>query len=452
MDTTPDPRPGPADAPATILFSHPAFCQLGLPVRAGKGPWTRDVGTACVTITAGPTEAALPGGKLLRALLLLIMDGAVRGGAPVVDLEPDAASVAARFGLDATPAKLRDLIEQLDRLVSAKITVSTDSGPALSLFDGRARTHVDEHGWRASVKLNAKFFASLVEKPIPLEAAVVAALIGQPATLDVYMAVAFATADLEPAQSAATTWDDLLTRFGTNGQDLETFRPQVEESLRTISGLCPLFSLIVADRGVDVRKLPPRPVVVRAPKSAPVPPPAPAPIAAELPRIEPLREVARPEPVRAEPVRAEAPRVEPPRVEPPRPVAPMPQPVPEPVYERQQEGYGRGGRGPAQTIALRSNLTGLQQVIWLQRANGRDDPLVEITPGNRYDPATVTVLALEPVVVQIVGGLHQREFERVSAWTMANRDLIDAFWYEEIDDQDEILAQVKKVPAPGWRE
>jgi hypothetical protein len=340
--------------------------------------------------------------------------------------------VAARFGLETTPAKLRDLTEQLERLTTAKVTVSSDGGLALSLFDGRTKPHVDENGWRSSVKLNAKFFASFAEKPIVLDAAVVQALIATPATLDIYMAVAFATSELEPQQSAETSWDDLLGRFGTSGQELDSFRPQVEESLRTISGLCPLYSLIVGDDGVKVRKLPPRPVVVRAPK----PPPEPR---AERPRPEP-----RPVPV------------------PPPPPAPVPPPVTaavepdliaEPVFEAPVMEYAaRAPRGPAQMIALRSNLTGLQQVVWLQRANGRDDPLVEITPGGRYDPATVTVLALEPVVVQIVGGLYQRDFERVSAWTMANRDLIDAYWYEEIDDQDEILGLVKKVPAPGWRD
>jgi hypothetical protein len=443
MDTTNPPRPGAADAapsPALpILSSHPAFCQLGLPLRAIKGPWNRDVGTAAVTMTAADAEHMLPGGKLLRVLLLHIFDTAIRSGAAVVELGPDAATVAQRFGLETTPGKLRELTEALERLATAKVTVSTEGGAPLSLFDGRARAHIDAAGWRASVKLNTKFLASLLEKPVALDAAVVKALANNPVTLDVYMAVAFAASGLEPQQSAATTWDDLMLRFGSSGQEMDAFRPQFEDALRTISGLCPLFSLVVADRGVDVRKLPPRPAVIRAPR----PPAEPKPE-----RVRPER----PEPRPAPPVTV---MTEPVPLPPPAPVptpAPTPVPTPMPTPPPQPEPIQRALRGPANSVALRSHLTGLQQVVWLQRANGRDDPLVEITPGSRYDPVQVTVLALEPVVVQITGGLYQRDFERVSAWTMTNRDLIDAYWYGEIDDTDEIMAKVKKVPAPGWRD
>ena len=62
-----------------------------------------------------------------------------------------------------------------------------------------------------------------------------------------------------------------------------------------------------------------------------------------------------------------------------------------------------------------------------------------------------TVLALEPIVLQIAGGLHARDFERVATWATANRDLIDLFWDGQIDGFEDIMSRVKKVPAPGWR-
>jgi hypothetical protein len=104
-----------------------------------------------------------------------------------------------------------------------------------------------------------------------------------------------------------------------------------------------------------------------------------------------------------------------------------------------------------QTVSLKSHLTGLPQVVWLQRANGRENVVIEVTPGGRYDADTCTVIALEPVALQVVGGLYARDFERVAAWAAANRDLIDDWWDSRLDEFEEVASRVKKVPAPAWR-
>jgi hypothetical protein len=102
-------------------------------------------------------------------------------------------------------------------------------------------------------------------------------------------------------------------------------------------------------------------------------------------------------------------------------------------------------------VSLRSHLTGLPQVIWLQRSNGRDNVVIEVTPGGRYDPETRTVIALEPVTLQVAGGLYTRDFERVAAWAAVNRDLIDDFWDGLIDGFEDVVSRVRKVPLPAWR-
>jgi hypothetical protein len=102
-------------------------------------------------------------------------------------------------------------------------------------------------------------------------------------------------------------------------------------------------------------------------------------------------------------------------------------------------------------VSLKSHLTGLPQVVWLQRANGRDNVVIEVTPGGRYDPEICTVIALEPVALQVAGGLYTRDFERVAAWAAVNRDLIDDWWESRLDEFEEVASRVKRVPAPAWR-
>jgi hypothetical protein len=77
--------------------------------------------------------------------------------------------------------------------------------------------------------------------------------------------------------------------------------------------------------------------------------------------------------------------------------------------------------------------------------------VIGVTPGSRFEPDRMTLLMLEPLVMQISGGLYEAEFTKVSAWIMANRDLIDLVWDGEITSLEEATSRVRKTPAPGWR-
>ena len=46
-------------------------------------------------------------------------------------------------------------------------------------------------------------------------------------------------------------------------------------------------------------------------------------------------------------------------------------------------------------------------------------------------------------------GTHR--FNGVSAWVMANRDLIDEFWEGGIGSAEEVTRRVRKAPGPSWR-
>jgi hypothetical protein len=177
----------------------------------------------------------------------------------------------------------------------------------------------------------------------------------------------------------------------------------------------------------------------------------------------------------------EAPRQDvPEQIEPPRPV-PRPAPHqdvphqggargPEPRQreERQRDDRQRedrrhrrdepaeAGQGPVDQIVddmirIRSHLTGLPQVVWLRRGNGDENILVGVTPGTRLDTDRLTILMVEPIVMQVSGGLPQGDFDRVSAWVMANRDLIDEFWEGSIASAEEVQSRVRKAPGPTWR-
>lgn len=421
IDVAPELRADAADAgpiaPAThgvsanMALQHRALCQLGLPLRPCADSWRRDIGAVALAIEM-PAGGALPHGALLRRLLLHVFSTALANGSPAVEMGEDAAALAERMGLAADEAGLQALAEQYGRLVAAKVTVALDGGVALGVFDARGRPRAAGAEWRPAVRLNARFFAGLAEGAVALDRGVVAALSDRPLALDAYMWLAYGLANTPAEGLAGASWEDLYGRFGDQGQSSETFRAAFEDCLREVTVACPAMVVIMGEQEVRVRAASPIRAVAAPDKSAAPRPAVQAPVAAAEPAAMP-----------EQPAAAET---------------------------------GGGGEGPApggrqQSISLKSHITGLSQVIWLQRANGRENQVIEVTPGGRYDPDNVTVLALEPLVVQISGGLYDREFERVSAWAMSNRDLIDDVWDGKIGSFDEVASRVKKVPAPGWR-
>lgn len=486
MNVVSDPRPvSSADAQPTenaTFRNHPAFCQLALPIRASKGIWRRDVGAASVTIEAGASldsdgehrdvGLSIPTGKYARLLMMHICNAALQADSPVVELGTSAGALAESFGLDIKGPKLREFTDQLDRILAARITVSLEGGLALAMFDARGRTRGGAPGWRSSVRLNSKFFAALSAHAVTLDRRVVATLADTPMALDAYAWVSFLLPGIEAGAEAFASWDDLMTRFAPASQQPDEFRAAFEQSLRQVSELSPHLSLVIREQGVECRistrrlsqttmvaPVPAAPAIEQAPPpEIPEAPPA-APPAMET-EMEIENDMAREIAAEIASSLVTAPAV--PVAAPPAvPVAAPPRPVPSPVArdaaqemprEAGQEPPREAARDiPRQTISLKSHLTGLTQVIWLQRSNGRDNLVIEVTPGGRYDPDNVTVLALEPMILQIAGGLHARDFERVAAWANANRDLIDEFWEGSIDSFEEITSRVKKVPPPGWR-
>jgi len=409
----------------TVVWYHRAFCRIALPVRApGKGVWQREAAGVVLTMEAGE-GAVLPTGKFARLLLMHLFDIAVRTGSAVIEIGDDPVLFAERIGADTGAVKLRELQDQMIRPLAAHIVVGWDGGPVLSVFDGRGRPRVAAPAWRSSLRLSARFMAGLVDNAVSLDRGMLRTLADSTLALDLYAWLASAS----PA--AVVGWEDLRSRFGNTTQTPAEFRAGFEQALMQVQQTWPHFISVMRDDAVEFR-----PVVAEAPAAEP-----PAPAEPELLNEAEAEDVSS---LVAELESELAYQAEP---------APelMAEPVLVPVAAPEPVPVERPRQAMRQTVSLKSHLTGLPQVVWLQRANGRDNVVIEVTPGGRYDPENSTVIVLEPVALQVAGGLYARAFERVAAWAAANRDLIDDWWDSQLDDFEEVAGRVKKVPAPAWR-
>jgi hypothetical protein len=411
----------PCSDPGTLWY-HPAFCQMALPAAApAEQSWRRSAGGLAMACEVSAEGAQLPWGWALRRLLMHLCDRAVRTASPVVELGADASALAAEWGLPATGPVLEEIAAQADRLVASRLTLSVNGQTPLGVLDARAQSR-RAAAWRPSLRLNARFHAGLVQGAVPLDRAIVTALAAEALALDAHGWIRHLLHG-QPADHAATVaWDELLARFGQPGQEPATFRAVFEDALRMVFAADHTIALAADDAGVTVG--------FAAPDEEEAPP-------------KPAEPAAAPSPEQREP------RPEPAAALPPADVAPRPEPVSRPEPAPRPE---RGAPRPVDTVSLRSQLTGLQGVVWLRRGHGDEPPVIGVTPGTRFEPERLTTLLLEPLIMQVTGGLPQKEFDAVSAWAMANRDLIDLVWEGRAGSFEEIAGRVKKVPAPGWRQ
>lgn len=389
----PTPDAAMTQANDTVLWHHAAFCGLALPVRTPRAAWQRSAAGVTLRIEPGNGELPLPAGPMLRLMLLHVCDAAFRAESPVVALGADVPALAERLGT----GEARALAEQVERILAARIVVVPETGPDLAVFDARGRPRA-AGAWRSSVRLSAGFAASLAAQAVPLDRAIVLRLAEAPLAFDAYAWIR-AALHRAPAEATVTAgWDELHARCAAPAQEATAFRAAFEAALRAVFEADLSIALAVDDEGVGVRHAATETPETVAEPAAPTPEPAAAPV------------------------------------------------PPAPVAARED-----GDEIEDDTISLRSHLTGLPQVIWLRRGYGEDSALVGVTPGARFDPDRLTVLAVEPIVLEVSGGLGRSELGRVSAWIMANRDLIDDFWAGEITSRAEIGRRIRKVPAPGWR-
>lgn len=422
----------PTDA---VIWLHEAFCSTALPMRSTRGAWQRDIDAGSVRIEPGSSDDVVPSGRILRLSLMHICDAAFRANSQVVELGEDGATLAAALGIDP---KTRDLTDQWQRLQSARFLLSEGGRAEVSVFDARSRRRAGDLGWRSGVRLSSKFLSSLVDHAVPLDRRVVRELSATPAALDAYAWISMSLRRAAVDQIVTRPWDDLLRRFGTASQDVAEFRLTFEAALRLVFEAESSFDLAVNDEGVSVRRAKPVEDEIAAACMTPMQrgagvidvggPTQPGRLAA-LPFATPAPVVAKPAVVRQ-------------RHSPSQQVAQGDQAVAD---------TAAADRITQDNISLPSHLTGLVQVIWLRRGPGEESVLVGVTPTPRFEAERLTVLAVEPMVIQVSGGLNEKDFERVSAWVMTNRDVIDEFWEGRITSFEEVNRRVRRAPAPGWR-
>lgn len=467
---------------AAILWQHRALCQIALPIRTPRSPaWSREADEAGAFMGQEPAPAEqmpLPSGRFLRLLLLHVFTAALRGDSTSVEIGPDIESVAASLGLHLSPKLLREMAEQMERLIASRLRVADGRQAPISVLDARAgRTTRGAAAWRPVLRLTERFLSSLQRDAVALDRAAVAALVEAAPALDAYAWLAANLPGVDADRPVLVSWDSLQRRFGQATSPGAAFRTSFASSLEAVREVYPAARFAVGEDGVELQPsprpvgraaLPQHPAAFSHPDVIPAdsgaaaealpPEPGVPSAAAELaPALDDAagRADAMPDAVLeavapAQPAsdgdgpehalsdQDDDPRPhQPPELERAEPERAGPQ-SPRLLSDRDRNG----GR-----IRLAPMLTGLEHSIWLRRGEEGEGATIEVTPGADYHLARRSLIILEPVVLQVVGQLRPRELDQVAAWVAANAELIQDYWDGTIASVFDVAPRVKQVPA-----
>ena len=228
---------------ANILWYHPGFSQFSLPAESGGAvAWHRELGGTSVSIEPGSERDRLPGGPMLRRLLMHLCDSALRAEQSQVPLGEDATALAAMMTPPVTGDAIRALEVQVAAMLACRIVLSTEGGPGLSVLDARGRPRAVAQEWRPSMRLNARFLDNLDLEKAALDRAVIAQIQGSALALDIYAWLA-ATLPSQVGQTVlAESWPELHARFGAEGQDSDAFQAAFAAALFTVPARRALFA------------------------------------------------------------------------------------------------------------------------------------------------------------------------------------------------------------------
>lgn len=448
-----------------VLWQHRTFCRLALPLSTPKDSlWSREAGGASIAMEAVSAAEAgeglpLPGGPVLRLLVLHVCTTALRGGSAAVEVGDDAAALTSSLGLAATPRRLKELAEQSECLVRARLRVAEGKGAPLSVLDARrSGTRGGPSGWRPVLHLTERFFASLQQNAVALDRGVVAALAGSALALDAYAWLAATVPEAGADRPVRATWPELQQRFGEGKPtDAAAFRRAFSRSLAAVGAACPALRFTVGRDGVELQNAAAAPAA-SAPEPAPPKLAAPEPdtaapevlfVPATVPtlmdRDAPKRDAA-PASVPAVPTAMAADAATP---------GPDQRPQANVVQAGARHATAEANPSPEQRhdgdrIRLAPRLTGLGQSVWLRRGGDPSNATFEVTPGGDYNPARRSLLILEPMVLQVQGFLQARELEQVAAWATANAGLIQDYWDGSVVSASVVAGRVKPVTASRW--
>ncbi|HIA01828.1 MAG TPA: hypothetical protein EYN66_07940 [Myxococcales bacterium] len=259
------------------LFNHAVLCSVGLPYRnLGDDVRTfqRTSGTTSLQLQAGAIpnheggfdNIGLPFGPRARLLLLHLCSQAVREQSPVIEVQDSFTAFARELGLATTGRNLRTLRDQVNRMSVVSMRLARRHATFTDMFQGhvfsklRAEYPNDPNQlplWTSIVEFSPEFYASLITHAVPMRLEAIAALKHSARALDLYCWLSHRLWRVKPNKPVDLSWYVLRDQFGTEGQNIKSFKRAFVSALRQVLVVYPEAKVLEIKGGLKIQESPP---------------------------------------------------------------------------------------------------------------------------------------------------------------------------------------------------
>jgi hypothetical protein len=264
-----------AEEVSRLGITHAGFAMTSLPhKRIEEALWRRQGHRTTLLVESGRTGKGdwigVPYGSVARLILLYLQTEAIRSNDPEVELGRSMHAWLSRMGISAGGKNYKLVTEQARRISACRLTFLTEiSGAELrqnGAFVQNAITLTAAEDdrqralWQDSVRLDAGFWRSLREHPVPVREEAVRAIGARSLALDVYIWLAYRLHAL--SRPTLITWAAMHGQFGAGFKAVRQLKPTFKEALGLALAVYPEARVELEAAGVVLH--PSLPAVPRA--------------------------------------------------------------------------------------------------------------------------------------------------------------------------------------------
>jgi Plasmid encoded RepA protein len=240
-----------ADEEARLGITHAGFAMTSLPhKRVETTVWERDAGAVKLLVESGLEQdlqpVGIPYGSIARMILLYLQTQAVKTKSREVELGTSMNAWLGAMGIPVGGKTYQIVREQSRRISACRLTFLRQTPSAKMRTNGafvREAIMSPNPGsdqlllWQDRVELDAGFYQSLIDHPLPLREAAIREISSRSMAIDLYIWLAYRLHALN--KPTPVSWISVYGQFGSGYDRLRNLKPRFLEALKIALAVYP---------------------------------------------------------------------------------------------------------------------------------------------------------------------------------------------------------------------